>query len=92
MNKQNKEKWLSILDDQSSSGCSVSKYCKEHGLNTKTFYSYRRKLIGLSQGSLKPVVIESSDNTMVHFSFDGIPIQMEINDLMNIIKMWRNYE
>lgn len=40
-NKEKREKWKNIIDDQESSGLSQEEFCKTHNLSSSTFCYYR---------------------------------------------------
>jgi len=41
------EQWREIIAEQEVSGSKVSAYCRQHGVNEKTFYNWRKRLGGL---------------------------------------------
>ena len=38
-----RDKWRELIAEQEASRSSVSAYCRERGINEKTFYNWRRK-------------------------------------------------
>ena len=42
--RQIRDKWPEIISEQNTSGLSVSAYCRQKGINEKTFYNWRKKL------------------------------------------------
>ena len=40
----NQDNWKRIISEQEASGKSVSAYCRDRGINGKTFYNWRKKL------------------------------------------------
>jgi len=41
---QSRDRWPEIISEQNTSGLSVSAYCRQKGMNEKTFYNWRKKL------------------------------------------------
>jgi transposase-like protein len=42
--RQGRDKWPEIISAQNTGGLSVSAYCRQQGINEKTFYNWRKKL------------------------------------------------
>ena len=42
--RQSRDKWPEIISEQNTSGLSVSAYCRQQGINEKTFYNWRKNL------------------------------------------------
>ena len=42
--RQGHDKWHKIISEQDTIGLSVSAYCRQQGINEKTFYNWRKKL------------------------------------------------
>ena len=36
--------WLGVLQERNDSGLSIRAYCKEHGINEKSYYYWQRRL------------------------------------------------
>mgnify|MGYP000049962503 FL=1 len=44
--EQRREFWRAILGEQQASGLPATRFCEERGLNVKSFYWWKRKLLG----------------------------------------------
>lgn len=42
--RQGQAKWQKIIAEQNDSELSVSAYCRQHGVNEKTFYNWRKRI------------------------------------------------
>lgn len=51
--RQSRDKWHEIISEQDTSGLSVSAYCRQQGINGKTFYNWRKKLGNPPEPKLK---------------------------------------
>lgn len=64
------DKWQELIRMHKASGSSVSEFCVDHKLSTKTFYNWRKRLsvnqsiggfmrVSVPNGELMPSVVES---------------------------------
>ena len=55
------EQWQQLIDKQVSSGMQVATFCREHNLNTSSFYAWRHRLANKEvSSSISPSLTESS--------------------------------
>lgn len=52
MARKTPEQWQIIFKDQENSGLSIPEYCRQHNINTTTFYNRRAKLALSKQRAL----------------------------------------
>jgi hypothetical protein len=57
------DKWPEIISEQNTTGLSVSAYCRQHGINEKTFYNWRKKLNNSLEPKLKRFIqVKAAEN------------------------------
>ena len=62
--RRSRAQWRSMIRAQATSGVSIPEYCREHGLNVKSFYAWRKRLGGIPAPA-KPsefIQIETQDD------------------------------
>jgi hypothetical protein len=53
---QGHDRWHEMISEQEASGLSVSAYCRKQGINEKTFYNWRKKLVGVQNAKPKKFI------------------------------------
>jgi len=65
--RQGHDKWHEIINEQDASSLNVSTYCRQQGINEKTFYNWRKKLGNPPEPKLKNFVqIKATKNESVY--------------------------
>jgi hypothetical protein len=65
--RQGHDKWHEIVSEQDASGLSVSAYCRQQGINEKTFYNWRKKLGNPLEPKLKNFIqVKATKNEPVN--------------------------
>ena len=85
MTKRNKNEWLALLQAQKISGLNQKQFCKEQGVNPKSFSYYKKQFSGGSEssdGSRKFVklnrasISKASTGTIVIVRSQGVELEL----------------
>lgn len=79
--------WKKIIEDQKSSGLSISEYCHENNITVSLFYSNRKKLLDeVSHNDVfLPVKVIEPESTLISMNIDGHTVEFDSSLLNKVI-------
>lgn len=75
------------INDQATSGLSITKYCNENNIATSTFYKNRRKFLNetTTDQVFIPVEVIEEKNSFISMSIDGHTFEFDSTLLDKVI-------
>ncbi len=78
MQKLKDDEWLRLFEEFKKFEGTAKDFCKANGVNDKTFYSRRRKMLGSNEDNkvhIVPIVPEANDNDLNFVIVNGNKIE-----------------